>query len=65
MNSAAPSRGADVVGQVDDGCRVGDSIVSPHRPAEQRDATANQLGRFRAGRNHGAGALVADGQRLV
>ena len=65
MNSAAPSRGADVVGQLDDRCRVGDAVVSPHRPAEQRDATADQRGRFRARRDHGAGALVADRQRLV
>ena len=57
--------GAHVVGQLHDRGRVGDAVVSPHRPAEQRDATADQRGRFRAGRDNGACALVADRQRLI
>ena len=35
MNNAAPLGGADVVGQLDDSGRVGDAVVSPHRPAER------------------------------
>ena len=56
---------ADVVGELDDRGRLGHAVVSPHRAAEQGDATTEQRGRFRACGDHRAGALVADGQRLV
>ena len=65
MNSAAPSAVLTSSGSSTTRGRVGHAVVGPHRPAEQRDATADQRCRFRACRDHGAGALIADGQRLV
>jgi hypothetical protein len=55
--------GTHLVGQLHDRGCVGYTVISPHRPAEQRDATADQRGRFRARRDHGAGTLVTDRQR--
>jgi hypothetical protein len=63
-NSAAPSAVLTSSGNSTTAAASA-TVVSPHRLAEQRHPTADQRGHVRARRDHGAGALVADRQRLV